>query len=445
MVFLQEKSLKELDPIMYELINEEYNRQISGLELIASENFVSEGVLEGLSSTFSMFNNDNKTELNSKVTQELVELTNKRALKAYGLDPELWDVNVKPHSGSPANFAVLNAVLKPNDRIMGLSLQHGGHLTHGHYTNLKRVNCSSHYFESLPYVTDLEGVIDYDKLEENAILYRPKMIIAGASGYPRKIDFKRFRSICDKVKAFLMVDIAHYSGLVVAGKYPSPKDYADFITTTSHKTLRGPRSAIIFYKKNIESKLRIKIDESVSREIQSSIHYNQVAALCFQLKQVISDAWVKYAGKVLENSQLLCKSLEESGVSILTNGSDSHKVLIDVRSLNISGAKAEKALEACEISISRSSLPCDGRTMNCSGIRLGTAALTSRGMGLDDFKFISKIITEVLTVARDIQKDGETLSEFTSNIRASPAIENIKQAVKNFASSFEFVSIKNKF
>lgn len=445
MVFLQEKSLKELDPIMYELINEEYNRQMNGLEMIASENFVSKGVLEGLSSTFSMFNNDKKTELNSKAAQELIELTNKRALEAYGLDPEVWGVNVKPHSGSPANFAVLNAVLKPNDRIMGLSLQHGGHLTHGHYTNLKRVNCSSHYFESLPYVTDSEGVIDYDRLEENAILYRPKIIIAGASGYPRKIDFKRFRSICDKVKAFLMVDIAHYSGLVVAGKYPSPKDYADFITTTSHKTLRGPRSAIIFYKKNVEPRLRVSIDKSISSEIQSSIHYNQVAALCFQLKQVVSDTWVIYASKVLENSQFLCKLLEESGINILTNGSDSHKILVDVRSLNISGAKAEKTLEACEISTSRSSLPCDGRTMNCSGVRLGTAALTSRGMGLDDFKFISKIITEALTVAKNIQKDGETLAEFVSNIKTSPTIENIRQMVKKFASSFEFVTIDEKF
>ncbi|KAH8583548.1 serine hydroxymethyltransferase [Cryptosporidium sp. chipmunk genotype I] len=445
MVFLQEKSLKELDPIMYELINEEHDRQINGLEMIASENFVSKGVLESLSSTFSMFNNDRKMELNSEPVQELLELTNKRALTAYGLDPEVWGANVKPHSGSPANFALLNAVLKPNDRIMGLSLQHGGHLTHGHYTNLRRVNCSSHYFESLPYVTDLEGVIDYDKLEENAILYRPKMIIAGASGYPRKIDFKKFRSICDKVKAYLMVDIAHYSGLIVAGKYPSPKDYADFITTTSHKTLRGPRSAIIFYRKEIEPKLRVKIDESVSNEIQSSIHYNQVAALCFQLKQVVSDSWVRYAGKVLENSQLLCQLLAESGLNILTNGSDSHKVLLDTRSLNISGAKAEKALEACGISTSRSSLPCDGRTMNCSGVRLGTAALTSRGMELDDFKFVSKVITEVLTAARDIQKDGETLAEFVSNIRASPTIENIRQTVRRFASSFEFVSIVDKY
>ncbi|TRY49800.1 Serine hydroxymethyltransferase [Cryptosporidium tyzzeri] len=445
MVFLQEKSVKELDPIMYELINEEYDRQINGLEMIASENFVSKGVLDSLSSTFSMFNNDKNMELNSTYTQELLELTNERALKAYGLDPEVWGANVKPHSGSPANFAVLNAVLKPNDRIMGLSLQHGGHLTHGHYTNLKRVNCSSHYFESLPYVTDLEGMIDYDKLEENAILFRPKMIIAGASGYPRMINFKRFRDICDKVKAYLMVDIAHYSGLVVAGKYPSPKDYADFITTTSHKTLRGPRSAIIFYRKDVESKIRVKIDESVSKEIQSSIHFNQVAALCFQLKQVVSAYWVKYASRVLESSQLLCKLLEESGIKILTNGTDSHKILIDTRSLNISGAKAEKALEVCEISTSRSSLPCDGRTMNCSGVRLGTAALASRGMELDDFKFVSRIIVEVLTTARDIQKDGETLAEFVSNIKASPAIENIRQTVRKFASSFEFVSIVDKY
>lgn len=445
MTSLQEKSLKELDPVMYELIKEEHNRQVNGLEMIASENFVSKGVLEGLSCIFSMFNNDKRTELNSKATKELLELTNRRALKAYGLDPEVWGVNVKPHSGSPANFAALNAILKPNDRIMGLSLQHGGHLTHGHYTNLKRVNCSSHYFESLPYVTNSDGVIDYDRLEENAILYRPKMIIAGASGYPRKMDFGRFRSICDKVNAYLMVDIAHYSGLIVAGKYPSPKDYADFITTTSHKTLRGPRSAIIFYRKNIESKLRIKIDESVSGEIQSSIHYNQVAALCFQLKQVISDTWIKYAGKVLDNSRLLCKLLEESGISILTNGSDSHKILLDTRSLNISGAKAEKALEACEISTSRSSLPCDGRTMNCSGVRLGTAALTSRGMGLDDFKFISEIIIEALNAARSIQRNGETLAEFVSNINASPAIKSIKETVNKFASSFEFVSVEEKY
>ncbi|KAJ1614943.1 cytosolic serine hydroxymethyl transferase [Cryptosporidium canis] len=444
MVFLQDKSLKELDPIMYELINEEYRRQLNGLEMIASENFVSKGVLDGLSCIFSMFNNDRRIELNSSAAAELLELTNKRALHAYGLDPDVWGVNVKPHSGSPANFAVLNAVLKPKDRIMGLSLQHGGHLTHGHYTNSKRVNCSSHYFESLPYVTNSDGVVDYDKLEENAMLYRPRVIIAGASGYPRKLDFERFRNICNKINAYLMVDIAHYSGLVVAGEYPSPKDYADFITTTSHKTLRGPRSAIIFYRKAIESKLRINIDESVSCEIQSSIHYNQVAALCFQLNQVVSHSWAIYANKVLENSRFLCKLLSESGINILTNGSDSHKILLDTRSLNISGAKAEKALEACEISTSRSSLPCDGRTMNCSGLRLGTAALTSRGMGLNDFKFISEIITEALNIARDIQKDGESIAEFISNVNASPYIENIRVAVRKFASSFEFVSMEEK-
>ncbi|KAF7456033.1 putative Serine hydroxymethyltransferaseserine hydroxymethyltransferase [Cryptosporidium felis] len=439
MEFLQEKSLKELDPVMYELLIEEHSRQVCGLEMIASENFVSRGVLDGLSSTFSMFNNDRNEKLNSIYSHELIQLTKKRALEAYKLDPGVWGVNVKPHSGSPANFAVLNAVLRQGDRIMGLSLQHGGHLTHGHYTNLRRVNCSSFYFESLPYITNSEGIIDYDRLEENAILYRPKLIVAGASGYPRQIDFKRFREICEKVKAYLMVDISHYSGLITAEKYPSPREYADFITTTTHKTLRGPRSAIIFYRKDIDSRLRTTIDNSVNKELQSSVHYNQIAALCFQLKQVTSEQWAKYASDVIANSRLMCEVFKELGLDTLTDGTDSHKVLLDTRPLNLSGGKVEKVLEACEISTSRSSLPCDGRTMNSSGVRLGSAALTSRGFGLDEFKVVTKIIYDTLVAARDLQKENETLMEFTSTVKASPVIEKTRQIVRDLASSFEFL------
>ncbi|KAH7649868.1 cytosolic serine hydroxymethyl transferase [Cryptosporidium bovis] len=416
---------EEVDPLMFELLREECYRQYKGLEMIASENFVSNGVLEALSSTFSMFNNDKKDCLNSPFCSELEELTKKRAIEAFHLDPDIWDVNVRPHSGSPANFALLNSILKQSDRIMGLSLHHGGHLTHGHYTNVRKVNFSSYFFESLPYLTNSDGIIDYDKLEENALLYRPKVIIAGASGYPREINFKRFREICDRVRAYLMVDISHYSCLIVAGKYPSPKDYADFITSTSHKILRGPRSE--------------KINYSVTGEIQSSTHFNQVSALCTQLKYVKSENWRRYANDIIINSKTLCNELKEAGIEVLTDGTDSHKVMINTISLNLNGSKAEKALEVCNISSSRSSLPCDGRTMSCSGVRLGTTVLTTRGLTSEDMKFISILIFQCLKVASSIQAEKETLDEFIEKIKENNEIKIIREKVTKFASKFELI------
>ncbi|OII76997.1 serine hydroxymethyltransferase family protein [Cryptosporidium andersoni] len=434
-------SLKELDPEISSLLSQEYERQSRSLELIASENFVSQAIMDCLGSIFSVSYNDfnNSGKIISPSIQKLEILTKQRALKAFNLDSEIWGVNIQPHSGSPANFALLCSILKPHDRLMGLSLQSGGHLTHGHYTGTRKVNCSSFYFESLPYISDENGWINYDLLEKNALLYRPKLIIGGSSGYPRQINFARIREICDKVKAYFMVDIAHYSGLIAGGVYDSPEKYADFITTTTHKTLRGPRSAMIFYNKIKNPNIEVIINKTVNPGLQCSTHYNQIAALCCQLKEVLSDNWKIYSSNVLSNSKELAKYLKNQGLDILTDGTDSHIVLINSRKFNLSGLKTEKILDACGISCSRSSLPCDGGTMNCSGIRLGSGALTTRGLNKKDFEVIANLIMDAIRIGQKIQDNGaKSIEDYTSSFEKYSEIREIKEKVRNLLKEFDF-------
>lgn len=368
----------------------------------------------------------------NEVIDEIEELCKKRALEAFGLDPAVWGCNVQPYSGSPANFAVYNALLQPNDRIMGLDLPDGGHLTHGYQTAKKKISATSIYFQSMPYRVDPRtGYIDYDALDRSAALFRPRMIISGASAYPREWDYKRMRATADSCGAFLLCDMAHISGLIAASCVDSPFSHCDVVTTTTHKTLRGPRAGIIFFRK-VDTKgepteHENAINFSVFPSLQGGPHNNTVAAVAVALKQVASPEFKEYASRVVSNSRALAEALVKKGNKIVTDGSDNHLLLWDLRPHGLTGSKMEKVCDLASITINKNTIHGDVSAMSPGGVRLGTAALTSRSFKEDDFRKVAVFLDRARQICTEVQSKCKTklIKEFIAALEGNTAIKVI--------------------
>ncbi len=382
--------VKKVDPEIAQAIVDEQERQNSHIELIASENWVSKAVMAAMGSPLTNKYAEGypgKRYYGGCQCVDVVEdLARERAKELFGCEY----ANVQPHSGAQANLAVQFAICKPGDTIMGMNLDHGGHLTHGSPANI-----SGTYFNIVPYGVNDEGFIDYDKLREIALKSKPKMIIAGASAYARAIDFKKFREVADEVGTVLMVDMAHIAGLVAAGLHESPIPYADVTTTTTHKTLRGPRGGLILSSQEMADKYNF--NKAVFPGIQGGplMHVIAAKAVCF--KEALSDDFKKYQQGIVDNAQALCKGLMDRGIKIVSGGTDNHLMLMDLTPFELTGKAVEKLLDDAHITANKNTIPNDPKSpFVTSGIRLGTPAVTSRGMNTEDMDKIAEAIALVV-------------------------------------------------
>jgi len=400
--------LKQVDPEIFEAIIKETERQANKLELIASENFVSEAVMEAaggvMTNKYAEGYPGKRYYGGCEFVDIAEDLARERLKQLFGCE----HANVQPHSGSQANMAVYFTALKPGDKVMGLDLSHGGHLTHGH-----PINFSGFLFDFVGYQVDKETeVIDYDKLIEQAKEVKPKLIVAGASAYPRFLDFEKFRDACDACGAYLMVDIAHIAGLIAAGLHPSPIPYADFVTSTTHKTLRGPRGGVIMCKE----KYAADLDRMVMPGIQGGPLMHIIAAKAVAFKEAMTDEFKAYEKRIVENAKALAEALKGYGYHIVAGGTDTHLMLVSFIDIpKLTGKKVEKALDKAGITVNKNTVPFDPeKPFVTSGIRIGTPAITTRGMGVEEMKRIAEFIH------RGIQnrRDDDALAEIAKEVAA---------------------------
>lgn len=410
--------LAKQDEQVFKAIQLELGRQRSKIELIASENFVSEAVMEAQGSVLTNKYAEGypgKRYYGGCEYVDIVEdLARDRAKQIFGAE----HVNVQPHSGAQANMAVYFTVLKPGDTVLGMNLAHGGHLTHG-----SPVNFSGVQYNFVEYgVDEKENRIDYNDVLEKARTHKPKLIVAGASAYPRQIDFKRFREIADEVGAYLMVDMAHIAGLVAAGLHPSPVPYAHFVTTTTHKTLRGPRGGMILCKEEFAK----QIDKSIFPGIQGGPLMHVISAKAVALGEALQDDFKVYAQRIIDNASRLAEGLKKEGFKLVSDGTDNHLILVDVRSVGLTGKVAEHVLDEIGITANKNGIPFDPeKPFVTSGIRIGTAAVTSRGFGLEEMDEIASIIGLVLKNHEDqakLEEAKQRVADLTSKFELYPSL-----------------------
>ncbi|KAI5790630.1 serine hydroxymethyltransferase [Peziza echinospora] len=454
---LMEKHLRDIDPEVAAIMDLEIKRQRESIILIASENVTSRAVFDALGSPMSNKYSEGYPGARYYGGNQHIDsieiLCQKRALKAFNLDEDKWGVNVQCLSGSPANLQVYQAIMKPHERLMGLDLPHGGHLSHGYQIPGKKISAVSTYFETMPYRVDLEtGIIDYDMLEKTAQLYRPKVLVAGTSAYCRLIDYARMRKIADSVGAYLVVDMAHISGLIAAGVIPSPFEHADIVTTTTHKSLRGPRGAMIFFRKGVRSvdakgnktlyDLENPINFSVFPGHQGGPHNHTITALSVALKQTFTPEYKQYQQLVISNAKALEVEFKRLGYKLVADGTDSHMVLIDLRPQKLDGARVEAVLEAANIACNKNSIPGDKSALSPCGLRIGTPAMTSRGFGNEHFLKVAGFIDTLVKLTTKIQaslpKEANKLKDFKAKVVSGEVkeLEAIRQEVAAWTSTF---------
>ncbi|KAM0324818.1 hypothetical protein ACHAQA_007784 [Verticillium albo-atrum] len=452
-----EKSLLETDPEVAAIMKDEIQRQRESIILIASENVTSRAVFDALGSPMSNKYSEGYPGARyyggNQHIDQIENLCQKRALEAFHVDSEKWGVNVQCLSGSPANLQVYQAIMPVHGRLMGLDLPHGGHLSHGYQTPQRKISAISTYFETMPYRVDLEtGIIDYDTLEKNAILFRPKVLVAGTSAYCRLIDYARMRKIADLVGAYLVVDMAHISGLIAAGVIPSPFEHADIVTTTTHKSLRGPRGAMIFFRKGVRSvdakgketlyDLENPINFSVFPGHQGGPHNHTITALSVALKQAASPDFKAYQQKVVDNAKAIENKFKALGHKLVADGTDSHMVLLDLRQFSLDGARVEAVLEQINIACNKNAIPGDKSALTPCGIRIGTPAMTSRGFGEADFERVATYIDAAIKICKEVQgalpKEANKLKDFRAEVAGGQVakINDLRKEIADWCQGF---------
>ncbi len=395
------------DKVIQKLVDLEVKRQNETINLIASENYASVEILKltgsPLANKYSEGYPGKRYYPGNELYDKIESLAQERALKAFKLKPSEWAVNVQPYSGSPANLAIYGALMNPGDTLMGMKLASGGHLTHGH-----KVSFTGRFFNSVQYDVDSgTGLIDYDVVKKMAEQYQPRVIVSGATAYPRKIDFEKFSNIAQRIGAYHVVDISHIAGLVAAGLHPSPFPHADIVMTTTHKTLRGPRGAVIFSRKDFSE----RIDKAVFPGLQGGPHNNNTAAKAEMFFEALQPSFKKYQQQVAKNAKALAAALMEKGFDLVTGGTDNHLLLIDLRKIGLDGKTAELLLEKNVINANRNSIPGDDKPFNPSGLRIGTPAVTSRGMKEREMVRIAELISRTLIKKETVAKESIVLAK----------------------------------
>lgn len=453
--------VEEVDPEMYGILKDERRRQKHSITLIPSENFTSKAVMDLLGSEmqnkYSEGYPGERYYGGNQYIDKAESLCQGRALELYGLDPERWGVNVQPLSGAPANLYAYSAVMNVGDRLMGLDLPHGGHLSHGYQLpSGTKISYISKYFNTMPYHVDTEtGIIDYETLAMTSKLFRPKVIVAGTSAYSRKLDYERFKQIADGCGAYLLSDMAHISGLVAAGVIPTPFEHSDIVTTTTHKSLRGPRGAMIFYRKGVKKvnkktgkeimyDLDKKINFSVFPGHQGGPHNHTISALAVALKQAKTSEFVEYQKQVVANAKAFGDELLKRGFKLVSGGTDNHLLLIDLSTMGIDGARLETMLEKINIAANKNTIPGDKSALFPSGLRVGTPAMTTRGFGTEEFKQVAKYIESAVKLSIGLKsqespdaKDVRSkLNSFKELCDKSEPVKELAEEVSNWVGKY---------